>query len=121
MGALSHPPAPAPAGGLARLAPDARDRVASAAARAPATPRAYAAQWRRFEHWCAGREIDALAAPAAEVASYLAERAERAKLATVRSAAAPSAWPTRRRRRSSAVRFAPSPASPARRRARPAR
>ena len=87
MGALSHPPAPAPAGALARLDPDARDRVASAAARAPATRRAYAAQWRRFEHWCAGRETDALAAPPAEVASYLAERPERSKLATVRSAA----------------------------------
>ena len=90
MGDLSHPSAPAPAGDLARLEPDERARVASAAAaaRAPATRRAYAAQWRRFERWCAARATTALEARPAEVAAYLAGRAERSKLATVRSAAA---------------------------------
>ena len=90
MGDLSHPSAPAPAGDLARLDPAARDRVASAAAeaRAPATRRAYTAQWRRFERWCAARATTALEARPAEVAAYLAGRAERSKLATVRSAAA---------------------------------
>ena len=90
MGGLSHPSAPA--GDLARRDAGARDRVASAAAdaRSPATRQAYAAQWRRFERWCAGRDIDAPAATPAEivVAAYLAERAEQSKLATVRSAAA---------------------------------
>ena len=90
MGDLSQPTAPPPAGDLARLEPDERARVASAAAaaRAPATRRAYAAQWRRFERWCAARATTALEARPAEVAAYLAGRAERSKLATVRSAAA---------------------------------
>ena len=85
-----HPAAPVPAGELARLEPDERARVASAAAdaRAPATRRAYAAQWALFDTWCAARATAALEAPPAEVAAYLAGRAERSKLATVRSAAA---------------------------------
>ena len=67
MGGLSHPSAPA--GDLARRDAGARDRVASAAAdaRSPATRQAYAAQWRRFERWCAGRDIDAPAATPAEI------------------------------------------------------
>ena len=90
LGDLSHPAAPVPAGDLARLKPDERARVASAAAdaRAPATRRAYAAQWALFDTWCAARATAALEAPPAEVAAYLARRAERSKLATVRSAAA---------------------------------
>ena len=90
MGHLLQPETPAPAGDLARLEPDERARVASAAAdaRAPATRRAYATQWALFERWCARRATVALEAPPAAVAAYLAERAEQSKLATVRSTAA---------------------------------
>ena len=71
MGALSHPSAPAPASGeLARLDPAARDRVASAEARAPA-----------------GRKV----------AAYLAERAERSKLGHGPERGAAGRTPRRRR------------------------
>ena len=56
----------------------------------PATPgRPYASQWNRFRSWCERRGFaDPLAAEPAQVAAYLAERAETRKLATVQASAA---------------------------------
>ena len=85
------PGRPAAEAGLAALDDVARTRVASAAAAALAgnTRAAYAAQWNRFAAWCERRGIvDPLAAGAAQVAAYLAERAETRKLATVQASAA---------------------------------
>ena len=75
LGNLSHPAAPAPAGDLARLDADER---------APATRRAYAVR-----HLVRGAGDRGPRGPRRRgVAAYLAGRAERSKLATVRSAAA---------------------------------
>ena len=67
-----------------------RARIASVAAdaRAPSTRRAYAGQWARFEAWCRDRGTQALPAAPVLVAAYLTERAETAKISTVRVAAA---------------------------------
>ncbi len=76
---------------LAALDDVARTRVASAAAAALAdnTRAAYAAQWNRFRSWCERRGVaDPLDAAAAQVAAYLAERAESRKLSTVQASAA---------------------------------
>ena len=75
---------------LAALDDVARTRVASAAAAALAdnTRMTYASQWNRFRSWCEERALDPLAAAPAQVAAYLAERAETRKLATVQTSAA---------------------------------
>ena len=84
------PGRPVPAVGLGALDPAARTRVASAAAAALAdnTRAAYASQWNRFRAWCEQRAVDPLAAVPAQVAAYLAERAETCKLSTVQASAA---------------------------------
>ena len=49
----------------------------------------YASQWHRFAAWCEERGVvDPLDAGAAQVAAYLAERAETRKLSTVQASAA---------------------------------
>ena len=66
----------------------ARFASAVAEARAPNTRRAYAGQWARFEAWCRARGAAALPAAPVLVAAYLTERAETARISTVRVAAA---------------------------------
>ena len=85
MGRQNTPAGPGrPAGDapLAALDDVARSRVASAAAAALAgnTRATYASQWNRFAAWCEERGADPLAADPAQVAAYLAERAETRKL-----------------------------------------
>ena len=65
-------------------------RIASDAADAPAasTRRTYAGQWAGFEAWCRARGAQALPAAPVLVAAYLTERAETARISTVRVAAA---------------------------------
>ena len=74
----------------ARVSAGEQARIASAAAdaRAPSTRRAYAGQWARFEAWCRARGAQALPAAPVLVAAYLTERAQTARTATVRVAAA---------------------------------
>ena len=96
MERLKPPPAPARAAGdapLAALDDVARTRVASAAAAALAdnTRMTYASQWNRFESWCEERGVDPLDVEPAQVAAYLAERAETRKLSTVQVSAAATA------------------------------
>ena len=82
------PVRPAGDADLGALDAAARTRVASAAAAALAgnTRATYAAQWNRFCAWCEERGVaDPLDAGAAQVAAYLAERAETRKLATVQA------------------------------------
>ena len=43
---------------------------------APATRRAYASTWRRFEPWTVGADIETLPTAAATVAAYLASLAD---------------------------------------------
>ena len=69
-------------GEQARIASDAAD------ARAASTRRTYAGQWTRFEAWCRARGAQALPAAPVLVAAYLTERAETARISTVRVAAA---------------------------------
>ena len=94
MERLNHPAGsvrPAADTSLAALDDVARTRVASAAAAALAdnTRAAYASQWNRFAAWCERRGVaDPLDAAAAQVAAYLAERAESRKLSTVQASAA---------------------------------
>ena len=85
--APARPPTDAPLAGLDDVA---RTRVASAAAATLAdnTRATYASQWNRFESWCEKRGGDPLATEPAQVAAYLAERAETRKLATVQASAA---------------------------------
>ena len=68
--------------------------------RSPATRRAYAGAWGRFERWAAARGLPSLPADAAHVAAFLAARAAAgAKPPTVRQDAAaisscpPETWP----------------------------
>ena len=84
------PVRPAGNAGLGALDDVARSRVASAAAAALAgnTRATYASQWNRFESWCEERGVDPLDADPAQVAAYLAERAETRKLSTVQASAA---------------------------------
>ena len=85
------PVRPAAETSLAALDDVARGRVASAAAAAQAanTRMTYASQWNRFAAWCDRHGVvDPLDAGAAQVAAYLAERAETRKLATVQASAA---------------------------------
>jgi len=51
---------------------DERARAYAEAARAPATLRAYAADWRAFSTWCAAHGVDALPATPHTVALFLA-------------------------------------------------
>jgi len=46
------------------------------ASRAPATQRAYAADWRRFDQWCTARSLDTLPADPRVVAVFLAAEAD---------------------------------------------
>jgi site-specific recombinase XerD len=56
-----------------------------AAAKADATRRAYASDWRDFKFWCASNELDALPASPENVAVYLASLAKSGrKLSTIR-------------------------------------
>ena len=73
-------------GELAALAPHVeRIRAASASAFAPATRRAYGGSWARFLAWADGEGLQALPAPPAAVAAYLAHRSEDGRsLATLR-------------------------------------
>lgn len=48
----------------------------------------YASQWNGFVTWCEERGVEPLAAEPAQVAAFLAERAETRKLATVQTSAA---------------------------------
>ena len=85
------PVRPAADAALAALDDVARTRVASAATAALAanTRDTYASQWNRFCAWCERHGVaDPLDAGAAQVAAYLAERAESRKLATVQASAA---------------------------------
>ena len=50
-----------------------RARAYAEAARAPATLRAYAADWRGFSVWCAAHSVDALPASPQTVALFLAD------------------------------------------------
>lgn len=52
--------------------------------RAPATVRAYAADWRDFSAWCVARGAASLPANANVLAAYVDERAELVRVATVR-------------------------------------
>lgn len=52
-------------------------------AQAPATARAYAADWRTFAAWCASRDLLALPADPTTVAVFLADEAQRVKPATL--------------------------------------
>ena len=76
-------------GALDALDDVARTRVASAAAAALAgnTRATYASQWNRCA-WCEERGVDPHDSGAAQVAAYLAERADARKLATVQASAA---------------------------------
>lgn len=70
--ARSGPPAGATGGGD----PDVRAATELAlASKAPATVRAYEADWRHFSAWCAGRGHAPLPAEPTEVAAYLAAHA----------------------------------------------
>ena len=73
-------------GELAALAPHVeRIRAASASAFAPATRRAYGSSWAQFLAWADGEGLQALPAPPAAVAAYLAHRSEDGRsLATLR-------------------------------------
>ena len=75
---------------LAGIEGEDRERVAAAAASALSanTRASYAAQWAGFAAWCDARRIAPLEAAPPQVAAFLAARAETAKTATVRSAAA---------------------------------
>ena len=93
MERLTTPAAPGrpdPDAPLAALDDVARTRVASAAAAALAdnTRMTYASQWNRFVAWCEERGVDPLDVEPAQVAAYLAERAETRKLSTVQASAA---------------------------------
>ena len=62
-----------------------RVREALESARAPATRRVYASQWRRFTDWADRREVPTLPASPSAVAAYLSERAASgASIATLR-------------------------------------
>jgi hypothetical protein len=50
-----------------------RARAYAEAARAPATLRAYAADWRAFSAWCTAHRVDALPASPQTVALFLAD------------------------------------------------
>ncbi len=52
---------------------DERARAYAEAARAPATLRAYATDWRRFTSWCTAHDVDALPATPHTVALFLAD------------------------------------------------
>jgi len=56
---------------------DDRARAYAEAARAPATLRAYAADWRAFTAWCTARRVDALPSTPHTVALFLADLAGR--------------------------------------------
>ena len=77
-----------PAAGVVSAGEHARIASAAADAQAPSTRRAYAGQWARFAAWCRARGAEALPAAPVLVAAYLTERAETAKISTVRVAAA---------------------------------
>jgi site-specific recombinase XerD len=62
-----------PSADLAALAGQARDY--GEAAKAPATLRAYRADWRQFTAWCSDRGLDPLPAAPATVALYLTDHA----------------------------------------------
>lgn len=67
----------APNSGLAALSPLVESAIGYAAdARAEATRRAYAADWRAFETWCEDKGLPALPASAPSVAVYLAALAD---------------------------------------------
>lgn len=70
-----------PTADLAALAATAA--AFAAASRAPATRRAYAADWRDFAAWCAGHGLTALPATPHTVALYLADRAATLKPSTL--------------------------------------
>ena len=71
------PTSSAATGELAALAPHVeRIRAASASAFAPATRRAYGSSWAQFLAWADGEGLQALPAPPAAVAAYLAHRSE---------------------------------------------
>ena len=80
------PTSAAATGELAALAPHVeRIRAASASAFAPATRRAYGSSWAQFLAWADGEGLQALPAPPAAVAAYLAHRSEDGRsLATLR-------------------------------------
>ena len=52
-----------------------RVQEALASARAPATRRVYASQWRRFTAWAEQREVPTLPTSPSAIAAYLSERA----------------------------------------------
>ena len=54
-----------------------------AQARAAATLRAYRADWRDFETWCAAHQLDALPAAPETTALYITELARSRKVATI--------------------------------------
>ena len=60
-----------------------RARAYALAAKAPATLRAYRADWEDFASWCTAREVSALPATPETVGLYLAERAETRRPSTL--------------------------------------
>jgi integrase len=89
---------PVPANDLATPSPDLSADAARAVAyaqeaRADATKRAYAADWRGFEQWCGQRGVHPHDAKPAAVAAYLADMADRGYQATtIERAATGIAW-----------------------------
>ena len=76
-------PVPVPAPGEVATLAD-RVRAFLTAAKAPATRRAYASDWRHFTTWCAARGMPSLPATPETVALYLAALAADHKPATLR-------------------------------------
>ena len=67
------------------LTPEEEERIRSFLEQADSanTRRAYAADWRDFEGWCARRRRSPLPAAPETVAAYLSERAEQLKVSTL--------------------------------------
>ena len=75
---------PAPASLPAALAATAAEAEAyHAQARAPATVRAYRADWQTFAAWCATHGLSTLPAAPETVALYITEMARDRKVATI--------------------------------------
>ncbi|MGI4952354.1 MAG: tyrosine-type recombinase/integrase [Janthinobacterium lividum] len=84
---MSKPPNPAGASGTPPAHQRRAQRLADAylvAADAPATVRAYTADWRQFASWCKARQVSAMPVTPELVGEYLAELGEGYAKATLR-------------------------------------